>query len=397
MAIRSLSLVRGSDISLEECKDLHKNITQISEIRAKSTKFDIKIMFIGSAGSGKSSLINSFANYSYSKDISNFFLISDNEGPSWMPNIFVNSRGRERLASPKAKINNKERVTTSILYYRFKLNNLNLLLIDTPGISESNSGPSIEDIEFFDNTKRVIKALEIKTIVFLQKATEQALCKSVKSYVENLNLFFLTEKIEIKILLALTFYPGSISFNIDELPFKISGKIKLDNGVFNYKDPGKLLKARNLWIKIDKVLFSLVQHFVAGVELESAEDPNKSEDPNSQKILKLEPTGTENKEIPNSSEKKNDRDNVGMGRTGISSENKEEEKSSGKNDVKPISRKKDADCYEKKAIVPSVEKKEESKEFIYRSCLENVQRNKKTEFKDQNGKIPTFNMRIKHR
>lgn len=43
--------------SSKECKDLKRNITQINEIEAK-VKFDTKIMFIGSAGSGKSSLIN---------------------------------------------------------------------------------------------------------------------------------------------------------------------------------------------------------------------------------------------------------------------------------------------------------------------------------------------------
>ncbi|OMJ69097.1 hypothetical protein SteCoe_33265 [Stentor coeruleus] len=364
MSIRSLSLVRGNNLSEEEYKDLRKNITKITESEAKMGKFKIKIMFIGAAGSGKSSLINSFANYSYSKDILDYFIVSDNEGPSWMPNIFTNIRGRDRIGSPKAKI--QERLTTSILYYNFKLNDLNLLLIDTPGLSESNSGSSKEDIQFLKDTKNIIKNLEIQTIVFLQKSTDQSLCKSVKSYVLSLNEYILANNINIKIVLALTFYPGSIAFNINELPFKIIGKIKVDNGIFNYKDQTKQTKARKLWLKIDKVMFSLVQHFIAGVELESIEYVNKSEDTNCQPI----------------------KDCVNSSITGPRIEN--EEKKGG---IESYCEKKEPNI---SAAVPSTEKNNGTKEFIYSSCLQNAKRNKILGLRDQYGKIPTFNMRIKN-
>lgn len=87
-----------------------------------------------------------------------------------MKNIFGNNSGGESTISPKPKSKSKaeikERLTTSILYYKFKLKNLNLLLINTPGISENNSNLSAEDIDFLQNTKRVIKTLGIQTIVF---------------------------------------------------------------------------------------------------------------------------------------------------------------------------------------------------------------------------------------
>lgn len=84
-------------------------------------------------------------------------------------------------------------------------------------------------------------------------------------------------------MLALTFYAGSIEFTLNELPFIIFGAIKLDNGIFNYKDSCKLLKAEKLCNKIDKTIKKLFQYFIAVVELESAGVANKSKIINCQK------------------------------------------------------------------------------------------------------------------
>lgn len=256
---KTYSSIKVNNSSKEECKESYINIEKITREEAQQQNFDISIIFIGAVGSGKSSLINLFANCYYSNKANNIFIVSDNQAASNINNIFERKTGRVKILENEAT----ERVTKSNLYFNFKLNHKNLLLIDTPGISECLSNASDEDLNLFNETKELIEVLNIKYIVFVQKTTEVRLCKTVKDFVNSLNELILKMKVDIKIILALTFYPESIIFNKSEIPFEISETILLNNSIFN-RNLNKPYKAKSLCEKLKKAFSFLFQFMDAG-------------------------------------------------------------------------------------------------------------------------------------
>lgn len=205
-----------------------KNIFQVYDKKRVSDDDKIRaetMIFIGETGTGKTTTINSFANY---------LLKTKYEDPH-----------RVVLIEEKVKKSNAHSQTKFITKYYIKslLDNRVYCFVDTPGFGDSDDYLSM-DKYIIDNLEKRFKTdiPTIKAFCFVVKATTTRLSPG-QTYIFNKILSIFDKTAKKNILFLLTFADGSIPLCIDALKnFNLFNK----KNVFKFNNSGFLPKSIDL-------------------------------------------------------------------------------------------------------------------------------------------------------
>lgn len=241
----------------------------------KSSKYDYTIIFLGSTGSGKSSMLNSFMNF-FEERTNDLILASAVDDKSLLDRRFFDSSIRRSNTS-------SYRCTESNIYIKAIYKEKKILLIDTPGFKEDlNNSLDQEDERLLKNIIKDITELNVKIIIYTQKSPDKNISNSVKKSLEYLKNNIPEEK-KCDAVLVYTFYSGSIEFKEKNcIPFNIIMQTKIENNVYNARvmKPNKKLE---LWTKISTKVQKIVEFFAKDTQGLSVAEPASIEIPNSEK------------------------------------------------------------------------------------------------------------------
>ncbi|OMJ67222.1 hypothetical protein SteCoe_35677 [Stentor coeruleus] len=214
------------------------------------------IMVIGETGTGKSSILNLLGNTLENTDIKDmkiYFKLK--KIPILSDEIYtINDKRVKTIHQSKIIHTNSIR----IVEIKTPLTNNNFTLIDTPGIlSETNGSADEQFIEIIKELLNVVK--KIDCLIFLEKSNSEACSRSIEETISRLEEVF-SKKVSL-IVPVFTFYPGSLVFDKDNIPFtkemKSEKTFKINNMIFGYTHEDRVSKAGKLnkiYEKLKKIM-----------------------------------------------------------------------------------------------------------------------------------------------
>lgn len=218
------------------------------------------IMVIGETGTGKSAFLNLLGNTLENteiQDIKIYFKLKK-----------ITKLSDEILAIYHEKIKtvhqSKIIYTNSISIVEIKnpVTNDSYTLIDTPGIlTETDGSPDEQFIEIIKELFNVVK--KVDCLIFLEKSNTETCSRTTQNTISRLEDDF-NKKIG-KVVPVFTFYPGSLIFNKDSVPFakemQTVKAFKINNLIFGYSNDDRITKAdklkktyKSLKTKMEKIM-----------------------------------------------------------------------------------------------------------------------------------------------
>ncbi|OMJ69035.1 hypothetical protein SteCoe_33346 [Stentor coeruleus] len=207
------------------------------------------IMAIGETGTGKSTFLNQLANTIENKRIEDLKIYFELEN---FPNASVDINIIPDIIADLTFLSSVNHTKSIKIIEVKRSSNEIYTLIDTPGII-SNIDGSV-DIDFVDKIKLFLSLVEkIDYIIFVEKSNANSCTKSVRNTISELNGIFLKKKC--KVVPIFTFYPGTLVFNVKEIPFDENicyGHIhKLNNCIFGYSEEERIKRQDKLRNKFE--------------------------------------------------------------------------------------------------------------------------------------------------
>ncbi|OMJ67218.1 hypothetical protein SteCoe_35673 [Stentor coeruleus] len=226
--------------------------TPLNQKQNPKNENEIIILLIGETGAGKTALVNLIANCLENQTLDKGFKIAGKMHPNDKLNYF-----KKEIFEDIVHTGN-ETMTKDVEKISFQYKNYNIMLIDSPGICCNMEGNAdMEAAKIYDK----LLTKEINAIIYVQKANERYLQKSVTATLNMIKRKI--EKLNIKVILLNTFYPGSVNFKSDDLVFKCDKVFKIDNQILTMIEGKNFEKIMTKWEKCKRKAFKIIDYIIS--------------------------------------------------------------------------------------------------------------------------------------